>query len=1161
MVEKWLEMQGRMAVGFVDMEKAYDTVPREMVMAIVRWMGVPEAEARMVEAMYERTKRRVVVGSGLSEEFPVNIGLRQGSALSPLLFIMVMKIISRKISTKDILRKMMYAYDLAILAESKQDQQVLDEWKGVFEKHGLRMSLEKTEVMWVGQQREELNIRLDGKEIKQVDGFVYLGGKVTEDGHSAAEVRRRTQAGANAWRKIGASHYWLRKGCPKNKLVIGLAGYGRTFTLTSPAAYRLNAPAKYPGEEGTYTREKGMMSYYEVCKFLGGGATEVWDPVIQAPYAFKNNQWVGYDNPRSLKIKGAWLATQKFAGYMFWTPDLEDFTGKYCNTGKFPLQQAIIQGMTHSHLYFSGEGGSGKTTVQPETLHIPAEVPQTPAEISHAPTGVVQVTAEVPHVPAEVPQAPVEVPQPPVEVPQVPAEVPQAPVEVPQPPVEVPQAPAELPQPPVEVPQPPVEVPQAPAEVPQAPAEVPAAGGARAGLKRVCYYTNWAQYRPEGAKFFPKNVDFTLCTHVIYAFAVIDTNHLKPYEWNDESSAWATGMYQKVTSLKKLDPSIKVLLAVGGWNFGTKVMAQMLSTAANRAEFVRTSVQFLHRRSFDGLDLDFEYPASRGSPAGDKHRFTLLVRELRAAFKADSVTNGRRLLLTAAVAAGKSNIDRAYEVPAIASQLDWIGVMTYDLHGFWDGKTGHHSALYAPAGSSAKDRMLTIIGASNYWLRKGCPKNKLVIGLAAYGRVLTLDHFTSHGLNAPAARPGIRYTYTRELGMMSYYEVCRFLAGGGTKVWDPVLKAPYAYKGNQWVGYDDPRSLKIKGAWLAKERFGGYLFWALDLDDFEGKFCNQGKNPLQRAIIDGIEHGAGVEVITPGTGKPEQEMTQVVDEPNTGVVTGPADGTVTIPSPVASVGGVPDEKVDVGAGGVAGVGGAGGAGGVNLSGSTGGAGAVAGAGSTGGPEAAGAGNAGRPEEAGAGSAGGAEAAGVGSAGGPEAAGAGNSGGAEAGSVGGADAAGAGSAGGTEAAGTGSAGGAETAGAGSAGGAEVAGAGRAGGAEAVSVGGADAAGAGSAGGTEAAGAGSAGGTEASGAGSAGGAEAAGAGSAGGAEAAGAGSAGGAEAVSVGGADAAGAGSAGGTEAAGQEVPEEQKQQEQEVPEEQKQQEQEGPEEQK
>ena len=75
---------------------------------------------------------------------------------------MVMELISRKVSTKDVLKKMMYANDLAKIAESKKElQEVLEEWKGVFEKHGLRMSLEKTEVMWVGHQREELNIRFN----------------------------------------------------------------------------------------------------------------------------------------------------------------------------------------------------------------------------------------------------------------------------------------------------------------------------------------------------------------------------------------------------------------------------------------------------------------------------------------------------------------------------------------------------------------------------------------------------------------------------------------------------------------------------------------------------------------------------------------------------------------------------------------------------------------------------------------------------------------------------------------------------------------------------------------------------------------------------------------------------------------------------------------
>ena len=74
---------------------------------------------------------------------------------------------------KDVLRKVMYANDLTMIADNKQElQEVLEEWKGVFKKPGLRMSREKTEVMWVWHQWEDLIISFDDKEINQVDGFV-----------------------------------------------------------------------------------------------------------------------------------------------------------------------------------------------------------------------------------------------------------------------------------------------------------------------------------------------------------------------------------------------------------------------------------------------------------------------------------------------------------------------------------------------------------------------------------------------------------------------------------------------------------------------------------------------------------------------------------------------------------------------------------------------------------------------------------------------------------------------------------------------------------------------------------------------------------------------------------------------------------------------------
>ena len=206
--EKFREKKKDLSFTFVDLEKAYDRVARELMYWCLRKRGVPEAMVRLVMATYKEVKTRVRTPIGNTEPFEIGDGLHQGSALSPFLFVIILDTISSSFR-KGIPWELLFADDLVIATETEEElQRNWLVWQEGMAKHGLKVNTSKTEVMASCQKTVELEITdLCGTKLKQVDKFKYLGITMSKKGGSEDAVRARISAAWTKWKDFTAVIY------------------------------------------------------------------------------------------------------------------------------------------------------------------------------------------------------------------------------------------------------------------------------------------------------------------------------------------------------------------------------------------------------------------------------------------------------------------------------------------------------------------------------------------------------------------------------------------------------------------------------------------------------------------------------------------------------------------------------------------------------------------------------------------------------------------------------------------------------------------------------------------------------------------------------------------------------------------------------------------
>lgn len=356
------------------------------------------------------------------------------------------------------------------------------------------------------------------------------------------------------------------------------------------------------------------------------------------------------------------------------------------------------------------------------------------------------------------------------------------------------------------------------------------------GVNRVIgYYEGWSTRR-RCNRIYPEQIPLGVYTHINFAFATIDPNtfEVKPAVTED------IALYARVAALKRQDPDLKVFIAVGGWTFNdpgptATTFSDIARSEANQRVFIKSLVSFMSTYNFDGVDIDWEYPAAddRNGRAEDFTNFPIFIHNLKTALKGTGGRDGLSITLPASYW-----YLQHFDIKKLVNDVDWFNIMSYDLHGTWD-KGNKWTGAYL----NAHTNLTEIQDAIDLLWRNDITPDKVVMGTAFYGRAFTVSSTSCTGPGCTYESGGRPGYCSREVGILLGSEIVDLVA---EKSITPRLYKDAAVKvaswDDQWVAYDDADTFQLKLDFIRGQCMGGVMVWA-------GMCYQQAQQPRQILIM------------------------------------------------------------------------------------------------------------------------------------------------------------------------------------------------------------------------------------------------------------------------------------------------------------------------
>lgn len=379
------------------------------------------------------------------------------------------------------------------------------------------------------------------------------------------------------------------------------------------------------------------------------------------------------------------------------------------------------------------------------------------------------------------------------------------------------------------------------------------------------YYSNWSPYEPR--LHFPHDIDFEKVSHIYYAFFTVDsgTGRVK------SSDAWSDfemnlGSQCREVMLKKFqgdqlkaianikmpmgcvgelnylrfvynkiqNRNIKLIMSVGGWS-NRDEFPRMVRDESKFDQFIESCIELMIQYGFDGIDLDWEFPEDDGFEPSKYLEMVIRLKQRMLEVEKDIYgTNDRNIFqLSMATPAFNQKLS-ILPLRKMDRYIDYWNMMTYDYFGEWSEHTGLHSNLYNGKDKRhhehkhSDDEGLNGNSAIEYMKdRAGISPNKLILGIAAYGRGFTNVNSLGHlEVEDPYGLKfnGVGGASEGEPGMWLYNQLP---IKGSDEKFSVEYGSAFCFdpKTHTLVGYDNPDSVTQKARYIKDNSLGGAFWW------------------------------------------------------------------------------------------------------------------------------------------------------------------------------------------------------------------------------------------------------------------------------------------------------------------------------------------------